>query len=318
MISARIGITAILIEQRFFRSISRVLQAMPLSFRTMILIIGCLLFQAASACMPRPLTQQTPEPQSAAIVRVTIPGTEVRQLESSKTGRSYDIYVRLPEEYGQNPGASYPVLYVLDAQWDFKLLDSIYGGLHYDKFVPAMIIVGITYSGDDPDYGSLRAMDYTPVRDVFFPGSGEGPKFLAFFKEELIPFIELEYRADSSRRVLMGSSFGGTFTLYAMFSEPGLFSGYIAGSPIVTFGNRDVYKQESAYASSQQELPVRLFLSVGELEEMARPVQEFMQVLREQSYAGLEMETRTIEGERHAGNKPEAYNRGLRFIFQDE
>jgi hypothetical protein len=30
------------------------------------------------------------------------------------------------------------------------------------------------------------------------------------------------------------------------------------------------------------------------------------------------METRTIEGERHAGVKPEAYNRGLRFIFQDE
>jgi hypothetical protein len=28
------------------------------------------------------------------------------------------------------------------------------------------------------------------------------------------------------------------------------------------------------------------------------------------------METRTIEGERHSGVKPEAYNRGLRFIFQ--
>ena len=27
---------------------------------------------------------------------------------------------------------------------------------------------------------------------------------------------------------------------------------------------------------------------------------------------------RIIEGERHAGNKPEAFNRGLRFIFQDQ
>jgi hypothetical protein len=30
------------------------------------------------------------------------------------------------------------------------------------------------------------------------------------------------------------------------------------------------------------------------------------------------METRIVEGEHHASNKPEAYNRGLRFIFQDE
>jgi hypothetical protein len=30
------------------------------------------------------------------------------------------------------------------------------------------------------------------------------------------------------------------------------------------------------------------------------------------------MKTLVIEGERHAGNKPEAFNRGLRFIFQGE
>jgi predicted alpha/beta superfamily hydrolase len=249
---------------------------------------------------------------------VTIPGSELRQLESSNTGRSYDLYVHLPEEYIRDQKANYPVLYVLDGQWDFKLLDSIYGGLHYDKFVPAMIIVGVTYSGEDADYDALRAMDYTPVRDVFFPGSGEAPKFLAFFKEELIPFIESEYRADSSHRLLLGSSFGGTFTLYAMFAEPGLFSGYVAGSPIVMFGNRDVFKQEAAYANEHLDLPVRLFIGVGELEEIVGPVQEFIQVLRERGYPGLKLETRLIEGERHAGNKPETYNRGLRFMFQDE
>ena len=290
---------------------------MSISFRT-ILMISALLSQTMSACSSKRPAAQTPQPQSTAFAQVTIPRSELRQLQSSKTGRSYDIYVRPPDEYAQEPRAKYPVLYVLDGQWDFKLLDSIYGGLHYDKFVPAMIIVGITYSGEGPDYGALRAMDYTPVRDVFFPGTGEGAKFLAFFKEELIPFIESEYRADSSHRMLMGSSFGGTFTLYAMFAEPGLFSGYVASSPIVTFGNRHVFKQEADYASSHQELPVRLFLSVGELEEVASPVQEFMQVLRERDYSGLEMETRVIEGERHAGNKPEAYNRGLRFVFQDE
>jgi len=291
---------------------------MKFSFRTSILIIGSLLTQMLSACVPQTSAAPTPEPQSLALARVSMPDTEVRQLKSSATGRSYDIYVRLPAGYAPDQNRDYPVLYVLDGQWDFKLLDSIYGGLEYDGFVPEMLIVGITYSGESPDFDSLRAMDYTPVQDTFIPGSGDAPRFLAFIKEELIPLIESNYRVNSSRRIFMGSSFGGTFTLYAMFSEPELFSGYVAASPAVVYGNRFAFKQEAEYASSHPDLPVRLFLSVGELEELARPVQEFMQVLSERGYTGLEMETRTIEGERHAGNKPEAFNRGLRFIFQGE
>jgi predicted alpha/beta superfamily hydrolase len=291
---------------------------MTISFRTTIFVLGILLSQMMSACAPQTPEAQTSEPQSTIFASVSIPDSQVRQLESATTGRNYDIYVLLPPNYAQNPQKKYPVLYVLDGQWDFKLLDSIYGGLLYDEFVPEMIIVGITYSGEDADYNALRAMDYTPVRDPFVAGSGDAPKFFAFLKEQLIPFIESEYRADASQRVLMGSSYGGTFTLYALFSEPGLFSGYVAASPAVPYGGRFAFEQEAEYAASHKDLPVRLFLSVGGIEELRLPVEEFMHILSERNYTGLEMETRIIEGERHAGNKPEAYNRGLRFIFQDK
>lgn len=286
---------------------------MTLSFRSTLLGLVVLIMQVMTACSaPRPASS------GQALQVVTMPDTEVRQLTSRATGRSYDIYIRLPDRYGQDQQKKYPVLYVLDGQWDFKLLDSIYGGLYYDGAVPEMIIVGITYSGDHPDYGALRAMDYTPVADLFISGSGEASKFLAFLKEQLIPFIESDYRADPSQRVLMGSSFGGTFTLYALFTEPSLFRGYVSGSPIVTYGHRFAFQQESEYASRHTDLPVRLFLSVGELEEMARPVQEFIQVLQERNYPGLQMETRIIGGEGHASNKPETYNRGLRFVFENQ
>src|SRR5512145_1398320 len=181
----------------------RRLSPMKFSFRMHVLIVGLLFAQAISACTPQRLAMPTQEPPSATPLNVSLPGTEVRQLKSSATGRDYDIYVRLPEEYAQDRAKKYPVLYVLDGQWDFKLLDSIYGGLHYDGFVPEMIIVGITYSGENADYSSLRAMDYTPVHQIFVPGSGDAPKFLSFLKEQLIPFVEKEYRADASRRVLM-------------------------------------------------------------------------------------------------------------------
>jgi predicted alpha/beta superfamily hydrolase len=296
---------------------------MKISSRTMFLAI-LLLVQALHACASQapatqaPVIEQSPEPASQTLVRVTLPNSEVRQLHSSATGRDYDLYIRLPEEYLQDQETKYPILYVLDGQWDFKLLDSIYTGLRYDGFVPATIIVGITYSGEDADYVALRATDYTPVYDVFFPGTGGGSRFLAFFKQELMPFVESEYRADPAQRVLMGSSFGGTFTLYTLFSEPGLFRAFVAGSPIVTFGNGHVFQQEADYAEGHKELPVRLYIGVGELEDEAGPVEEFMQVLRGRNYTGLELETRIVEGERHAGNKPEVYNRGLRFVFQEE
>ncbi len=48
---------------------------------------------------------------------------------------------------------------------------------------------------------------------------------------------------------------------------------------------------------------------------MAGPVQEFMRTVQSRGYSGLELETRVLEGERHASNKPEIYNRGLRFLF---
>lgn len=248
---------------------------------------------------------------------VSLPGTEVRQLTSAATGRDYDIYIRFPESYNVEPERKYPVLYVLDGQWDFKLLDSIYGGLLYDEFVPEIFIVGITYSGPDADYGLLRQMDYT-IADWSIEGSGDAPKFHTFIRDELVPFIETDYRAEPGQRFLMGSSYGGFFTLYVLFTEPELFSGYVAASPWVPVAGGAAFTMEAEYAATHDDLPVKLYLTVGELEPLLGPVLQFMQTIHERDYPGLVLEARVIEGERHAGNKPEAYNRGLRFLFQGE
>ena len=117
--------------------------------------------------------------------------------------------------------------------------------------------------------------------------------------------------------VAQGSSYAGLFTLYALFAEPGLFSGYMAASPAVPFDDSYVFKQEAEYARTHKELPVKLFLAVGGSEGLTAPVQEFMRTLQSRGYKGLRLETRVIEGERHAGNKPETYNRRLRFLFSD-
>ena len=247
---------------------------------------------------------------------VTIPNTEVRSLHSKVTGRNYDLYVYLPPRVEIGSSKRNPVLYLLDAQWDFKLLASIQGGLFYDKFVPDVIIVGVTYSGPNANYDSLRAVDYTPKAGPN-PGSGQGAKFLSFLETELIPFVEASYPADPTRRALMGSSLGGLFTLYAMFTKPTLFAGYAAGSPAVTYANRGAFDDEAAYAAAHKELPAKLYVAVGDQEPLSTPVQELVRRLQGRNYRGLTFESRLIAGERHSGNKPEAFNRAVRFLFQN-
>ena len=244
-------------------------------------------------------------------------GTELRELTSSINGRDYHIYVHLPGGYAESE-ESYPVLYLLDGQWDFKMLASIYGGLRFDMFVPDMIIVGITYGGESPDYDKLRAMDYSPTQAEGMEHTGDGPKFLAFLKEELIPFVEKNYRADSGDRALGGSSFGGLFVMYALFHEPELFQRYISTSPALGWDDRVTFRYEQAFAEKNRRLPVRLFLSVGELENkpfMVESMKQMAQILEERKYEGLVLTSMVISGERHAGVKPEAFNRGLRAVF---
>ena len=248
--------------------------------------------------------------------KVTIMGSELRTIKSKNTGRQYDLYIHLPTDYATETDKRYPVVYILDGQWDFKLVDAILGGLVYDRFVPQMVLVGITYSGENPDYDALRVMDLTPIAGQQ-KGSGDGPKFYEFLRNEALPYIEGTYRIDTTKRVLMGSSLGGLFTLYAMMKNPSMFSSYMAASPAVTFGNGILFKQESEFANSHKELPVRLYVGVGGDEGLTQPVKEFMQNVESRRYSGFKHEFRVFDVERHASNKPELYNRGLRFLFAE-
>jgi uncharacterized protein len=241
-------------------------------------------------------------------------------LPPSSNGRSYQLYIGLPPSYAKQPNRRYPVLYLCDGYWDFTLFNNIFGGLNYDNDAPEVILVGFGYPGQSPDFGALRAYDYTPVpesHDGKGKGTGHAAEFLRVVESEFIPFVEREYRADGKFRVLAGSSLGGLFTLYAMLERPGLFQGYIAPSPAVEWANGWLFGREAAFAAAHKDLPVRLFMS-GAGEESPgylAQVRRFDELLQGRHYPGLRYKWRLVDGERHAGTKPESYNRGVRFVF---
>jgi uncharacterized protein len=266
----------------------------------------------AQSASPIPAPRTSPHPIMA--------NASLRVLPPSSNGRTYQIYVELPPSYAREPSRHYPVLYLCDGYWDFKLVSSILGGLLFDNDAPEMILVGLGYPGANPDFGALRSYDYTPVRAPNDPQgktTGHAPEFLKVLETEIIPLVEREYRVDRSFRALGGSSLGGLFTLYAMFERPGLFQGYIAPSPAVDWAKDWLMGREAAYAAANKDLPVRLFVS-GASEEwptFLAAIRRFDERLQGRHYPGLRYTWRLIDGERHAGTKPESFNRGVRFVF---
>lgn len=251
--------------------------------------------------------------------------SEAHVLPTAANGRDYRITVGLPDSYASHPERRYPVLYVTDGYWDYKLLKSIVGGLVYDKVIPEVILVGIGYPippGEEPDYGRLRRWDLTPVPghpadDARMGESGHAAEFLAVIEHQIIPFVEGRYRADASYRVLGGSSLGGLFALYVMLTKPALFTAYIAPSPAAPHARGWLFGYEDAFAKSGKPLAARLYMTAAEKEEpvLVDAIKKLDAQLRAHAYPGLTYELRIIEGERHAGTKPESFNRGVRFAF---
>ncbi len=247
---------------------------------------------------------------------VTIPGSQAKKLTSKiVTGQEYELQIMLPGNYNST-NRLYPVVYLMDSQWDFPLLTALYGEQYYDGFIPPMIIVGVTWGGTNPKPDSLRARDYTPTHMKEVPQSGGANKFLSFMKEELFPFIERNYRADRNDRTLVGCSYGGLFTMYALFAQPGMFQRYVAASPAFMWDNDVLYQYEKKYAANKSNPSAKLFVCVGGVETSVPGFQKLTKYLNDQHYSNLQIESRVLENTGHSGTKGEGYARGLQFAFK--
>ncbi|MBN1397494.1 MAG: alpha/beta hydrolase [Bacteroidetes bacterium] len=244
-----------------------------------------------------------------------IAGSQVLKINSAITGQEYVLHISLPQQYGDTTKI-FPVVYLLDSQWDFPLVTAIYGDQYYDGFMPNTIIVGITWGGENPNYDTRRAFDLSPT-DAGQPARyGNAEKFLSFIKKEAIPFVDLKYRTDKNNRTLAGHSFGGLFTLYALFTEPDLFNHYIPGSPAHEWDNSSIKKCMDKFSKVNLSHPVKVYMYMGEYEDLNNGFGKLTKAITDCKVKGLEIKTQVIKGSGHSGTKPEGYNRALQYVFE--
>lgn len=247
---------------------------------------------------------------------VVIPGSQTQTFTSDIVkGQPYVLQISTPAGYASS-NKKYPVVYLMDSQWDFPLVTALYGQQYYDGFIPEVIIVGITWGGDHPNPDSLRARDYTPTNVKNTPQSGGADPFLSVIKNEIFPAVEKTYRVDTSDRTLMGCSLGGLFTMYTLFTHPNMFNRYIAASPAFMWDNNVLYKYEAQYHNSAPNPPARLFMCVGGVETSVPEYENLATFLKNRNYPNLQIESRVLENIGHSGTKGEGYERGLQYAFK--
>ncbi len=245
---------------------------------------------------------------------VTIPGSHVRYITSSiVAGEEYELHILLPTGY-ETATKKYPVVYVMDSQWDFPLVKSIYGQHYYDGFIPEIIVVGVTWGGGRV----LRTRDYTPPPARTGPQgeTGGADKFLDFMKKELFPFIESNYRAESDNRTLMGCSLGGLLTLYTLFTHPDMFTGYVAASPALNWDNGVLNKHAEGFSQVKLTKPLSVYMTVGDVEVGRQDFENFSNQLKNKKYNNVRLQSKVLDNTGHSGTKSETYARGLQHVFE--
>jgi len=177
-----------------------------------------------------------------------------------------DLAVYLPPGYHEQPERRFPVLYLHDGQNLFDGSTSFVQGQDwhvgqsadaeiYAGRVEPLIIVGIYNTG------KARIQEYTPTR-VPRLGGGRADRYGKFLREEVMPFVDSEYRVESGPQCtgIGGSSLGGLVSLYLGLLRPDVFGKIAALSPSVWWNQRVIH---TFAAGMQVELRPRIWLDIG-------------------------------------------------------
>ena len=264
--------------------------------------------------------------QISAAEPYQIPRTHVHALQSSINEKHYEVYVYTPRGYSEGQ-KHYPMVVLNDSAFAFPLAVGA-GRLLMVKDMQEAILVGISYSqGDAP--GTSRTRDYTPT---FAPDetsyhsieakqvSGQAHDYIAFIEQDLLPFLEKNYRVDMQNKVLVGHSFGGLLGAYTLLVNPTLFEHYVLGSPSLWYDNKAIFRLEAEYAKTHKSMPANVYMYVGDSEDnpvhsMVRDARAYQAQLLSRNYQGLTLNVSLIKDGTHHNAFPLLLTRALPAIF---
>ncbi|MTI41650.1 alpha/beta hydrolase [Fulvivirga lutimaris] len=237
-------------------------------------------------------------------INFVLPKIQVIPITDAQHGRSYDLYVKLPESYSGGEELRYPVIYYTDALWHIEMLS---GTTEYQ--MENVILVGISWQKDlDNKLLKEAGAHVSRYRDYSIKPSsnpeyqekyqfGHAKDHLAFIRNDVIPYIESNYRTAPNNRTYFGYSLGGEFGAYALLTQQNTFNNYILGSPSLKGEIPFLSEIQPVSTLSQNALKANIFVSYGNLEdELGKHTDAFISLLENKNDATLSLTHEIIEG----------------------
>jgi predicted alpha/beta superfamily hydrolase len=226
------------------------------------------------------------------------------QSDILKQNRKISIF--LPEGYDAKD-ARFPVLYVLDADGRDQHTVPTARFLFVNGKMPKAIVVGV--------FNIDRNHDFLPDSSQAATTGGGADNFLQFFKTELMPRINKNFKTESFN-VLIGHSYGGVFVMHALLNDPDLFDAYIAIDPSFWYKNQMQVKSAQNDFMKVKNWNKLIFISGregGGMQDMGITAME--KVLKSSAPAGLKWKIVAYPNEDHGSVPFKSVYDGLRYIF---
>jgi len=212
-------------------------------------------------------------------------------IDSKVFGQQRTIRVSLPKSYQVNPSATYPIIYVVRGQLEHLITLASIDLL--DQEVPQFIVVGIDGNGSE----------FAPRRD------GEATNYTRFLHDEVVPFIEEEYRV-APFSVMLGHSAAGLFAVNNWYDRGDDFSAYIAISP--PFDHPSINGRAETFSEADIDTRNSLLVTLAnERNSATKSFAKFQEIFAKQqkvSFASFPDQT-------HMSTRANAIMHGLRAIF---
>lgn len=182
--------------------------------------------------------------------------------------RSYQVF--LPASYYFNEETTFPVIYLMDGDYNFHTYTGLIETLSVTaERMPQAIVVGISDKGT-PKYRSYCA----PTNNT--ENSGKANLFMDYIEKELKPKINAAYRV-ADYNILIGHSMGGLFTTTAWLEKPELMDAFIAIDPSYWWNDNEILALAEKKFALKKQLNSKLYFSLANTPGMM--VSEFKDIL---------------------------------------
>ena len=154
-------------------------------------------------------------------------------IPSSKLQEDREITIILPTSYEKENQKRYPLLVVLDGEY---LLAPFQGAVNFACYwddIPEIIIVAINQNKNGQRYidTEVNESNGLPIE--------KGSQFFEFIGQELLPYVEKNYRL-SAFKMIAGHDVTAGFINFYLYKDQPLFNAYISLSPELS---KDMEKQ---------------------------------------------------------------------------